>query len=695
MHRHQVKKITLALLIAAMLAFPLSASALSPNTPKEEVVYANLAADGAVERVTVVNSFRLAAAGTIADYGEYSEAVNLTDKAALTMRRGRITVDAGAGSFYYQGELAGAELPWRIRFSYTLDGRSIAPEQLPGCSGLLAMTMAISRNPESDPFFYENYALQATVTLDGDGCADIVAPDATLASAGSSRTLSYIVFPNTDATLTWSAQVRNFTMDGVQLAGIALNFSVEDFDTQSFTADLDRLRDGAVQLDDGVYDLKEGVLTMDGKLPELADGVRELQDGVTELSDGVGRLRDGAFELLEGVGELRDGLGELVEGLPEFREGVGDLAEGVDNLARGSQTFYQSLLAGAGDEGSQQAALAEARQNLESATAAYLTALGNYSGLYGSAEALSAAAESARQAADQAAASLGGLSQARQQIAALQQAMDDGTAALSQAEQLGQLKAGLAFAQSLDDGAAAAENSAAALQAELDAAAAGLPAAQAAYEQALSSLITLSGAYGAATSAREIAGGYAPLHQGILQLDDRMPELAEGVEELQEGAEQLYDGADELYRGQSEYADGVAELDDRLPELTDGLGQLNDGVDGLAEGVTELADGVTELKDGTGELRDETSDMDSRIEEQIRELLGEYGGRDFTPRSFVSANNTQVLSVQFVLKSADITIPDRPAATAVAKEAETVWQRAAALGRYWQLLVDWLAKIFS
>jgi len=695
MSKINVKQVLAALVVVSLLACAPPAAAVPPNTPKEEVVYANLAAGGAVERVTVVNGFRLASAGTIVDYGDYGETVNLSSDAALEKHNGRLTVAAAAGGFYYQGELAEAELPWLLAFSYTLDGQSIAPEQLPGCAGQLSMTIRVSRNPAADPFFFENYALQATVTLDGDKCAEIHAPDATIASVGRDKTLSYIIFSNQETTLSWSAQVRDFTMEGLRLAGISLSFSTEDFDTTAFTKDLGRLQDGIIRLDDGVYDLKDGVLTMNGSLPELVDGVAELQEGVGDLQDGVAELWDGALALRDGTEDLRDGIGEAADQLPEFQEGVAELAEGVGQLAQGSHTFYHSLLAAAGNRELRQAALATAQQNLESALAAYLAAFGNYYGLYGSEQALSAAAEAARQAADNAAASIGGFDEAGQVIAALQHLVDIEAATPAQVEQLGQLKAALAFAQSLDDAAVAAENAAAAVQAQLNAAAAALPPAQAAYEQAFGDLAALTGTYAAAEAARQLAEGYGQFHQGILELDDQMPELTEGVEELQEGFDQLYDGADELYQGQSRFADGVAELDGSLPELARGVDRLYDGVTELTDGVTGLADGITELKDGTGELREETADMDTRIEDKIHELLNEYGGRDFTPRSFVSPHNTQVESLQFVLKSVDITLPEQENVAPGEQEAETVWQRAVALARYWRLLVDWVEGILQ
>ena len=66
-------RITAAFLTAVLVItlLPVSVFAAQENTPKEEVVYINLNADGSVKEINVVNIFDLDKDGQIIDYGKY------------------------------------------------------------------------------------------------------------------------------------------------------------------------------------------------------------------------------------------------------------------------------------------------------------------------------------------------------------------------------------------------------------------------------------------------------------------------------------------------------------------------------------------------------------------------------------------------------------------------------------------------
>ena len=114
---------------------------------------------------------------------------------------------------------------------------------------------------------------------------------------------------------------------------------------------------------------------------------------------------------------------------------------------------------------------------------------------------------------------------------------------------------------------------------------------------------------------------------------------------------------------------------DKLDELDGNYHKLDDGVQELRDAIGKLSGGMGELSDGTGELNDETSDMDTLIEDKIDELMAEYDKSDFTPVSYVSARNTNVVSVQFVLKTEGVSVPEEEEAAPVEAPEETFWQR--------------------
>jgi putative membrane protein len=145
--------------LAVLLSGGLALAVEPPNTPKEEIVYANLTASGAVDDVYVINSFLLEKAGTIIDYGPYKTVTNLTDLAPIGLADNLVTIGAEAGNFYYQGELGPLGLPWDISVAYALDGDTADAAEVAGADGLLEVSLHISQNAESNPLFFENYAL--------------------------------------------------------------------------------------------------------------------------------------------------------------------------------------------------------------------------------------------------------------------------------------------------------------------------------------------------------------------------------------------------------------------------------------------------------------------------------------------------------------------------------------------------------
>ena len=130
MEKHLGRKMTAVLLAGSLLLAVLPAQAQEQNTPKEEVVYATLYSDGAVQGVYVVNSFVLDEAGKIVDYGDYTALRNMTSSEELHFTDQKITIEADAGRLYYEGILDDTTLPWNFEIKYWLDGVALSAEEL-------------------------------------------------------------------------------------------------------------------------------------------------------------------------------------------------------------------------------------------------------------------------------------------------------------------------------------------------------------------------------------------------------------------------------------------------------------------------------------------------------------------------------------------------------------------------------------
>ena len=807
------RRLTAVFLVFALLftvTAPAAAEAFEENTSKQEVIYINLNNDGSVEKISAVNIFDLSEDGKIIDYGSYTELRNMTSDDEIVFDDEKITIDTKAGKLYYEGIMSDDSIPWHFKIRYFLNGQERTASELAGCSGDLKITVDISKNIDCNSTFFDNYALQASLTLDTELCSDITDNGATSANVGKNRQLTYTILPGQSKNIEVSAHVENFEMASISINGLPISMDFELTDEQMAEIDeqvkelqdavakLDdgatELNDGAAELQDGAFDLKDGVFDLkdgsdelyDGAV-ELKDGSVELYDGTVELGDGVTDLLDGAEELNDGAADLEDGANDLTDGIDEavdgslklyngaadLKKGAAELSVGMSGLASGLNTLsaqgqnlidaaymiYQQLvasaesqlnaaLAGAGEEGISMGtddygqvisaimdnlsggayteAEAQAKENIRqqaenTAVEQVATAMREDSDImaqidtavengYGSeldqqAEAYITAAFAKEMAPDdpegflaseegQAALAeyLSGeqgkddFGNAREQIkekyidaALLEQARPQ-----VEANEEIQAQIDLKVEEMLADEAVQSEIAAAvedalsnnegyqgivSLKSQLDgygAFYAALCQYVAGVDSAAASAAKLQkGAAALASGADELYDGADELYDGLQEIYDGSMELLDGTIELHDGTAELYDGVVELKDGSTELLDGVIELKDGTVELYDGTVELKDGViellDGaieLYDGTVELHDGTIELKDGTFEFRNETAELDTEIKDKITSAINEALGGDFDVVSFTSDKNTNVESVQFVIKTDGIQIEE-------------------------------------
>ena len=259
-------KITAYILSAAMvLGSGISASAAVPNTQKDENVYANLNQDGSVDGIYVVNAYLLDKETDIVDYGKYDSVKNLTTDAEINKKGDTITTAAPEGKFFYQGNLKTKELPWEISIHYYLDGKGMDADELAGQNGSLKITIHIGKNDQVEEDFFENYLLQATVTMDMDKCSRLQAAGATVGNVGASKQLVYNIMAGQEKDIVITADVLDFTMDPISFQGVPMSF---DLDRDSLSMD-----------------------SLTEKTGDIKDAADEFSDGAAELYDGAGALK--------------------------------------------------------------------------------------------------------------------------------------------------------------------------------------------------------------------------------------------------------------------------------------------------------------------------------------------------------------------------------------------------------------------
>lgn len=697
---------TAGTMLVSLLA-PASALAAEENTPKEEVVYTTLNADGTVGETNVVNIFDLEKAGKITDYGNYQSMRNMTGTEEIQYSTDTVTIDAEEGKLYYEGKPESAELPWDISIHYYIDGKEYEGEELAGKSGALKMKIKIAENPSGDSSFYDGYALQLSVTLDTEKCKNIDAPDATLANVGSDKQLTYTILPGEGADLEITADVAEFAMEAPSINGIPLNLDIE-VDEEALMDQITELLDAIEQLDDGAGALNDGVGELqDGAQTELQGGVDQLEDGAGQLYGGTSELRSGGVSLQSGAYGLQTGAESLDVGVRSLNSGIQQIQEALNTLngqsagLKGGSAKFKESLTNLQTELDKVAVTSEDLSALTTASSQIMTGINDLSsgastlGQNVSVSAYKAVmaqngldVDSLSQNNTAAAGNINSLIASLQTEIANLQAQGADTATLE--SQVSQLSSIPALLMENNAGIAGTENYLSSVEGNISSlaeGAAGLQTNYAAFDASIANLANilgnlepqmtaLSDAVDALVSAYgELDGGIASYTDAVGAITEGYSEVSKGVAELAEGSGALAEGSQELYNGTASLLAGIVEIYQGAGTLYDGTGELDDGVASLLAGIAELRDGAGELKDGTSEFREQTDGMDSEIDEKIDELLESVTGGNQEIHSFVSDKNTEVESVQFVIQGEAIQEPEEEEPEEEEAEPMNAWQK--------------------
>ncbi|MBN1775036.1 MAG: hypothetical protein JW817_01075 [Clostridiales bacterium] len=558
------------------------------SSPKEEIVYGILAADGSVRNVYVVNRF---SGGSIVDYGRYTKIVNMTSSEPLTQNDDRITVDSTADRFVYQGTAESKELPWNISVVYRLDGNERAAADIAGKTGALEIIVSVTANDAVNAVFFENYALQVSMSFDEDICSDIFSEGATPARAGNHTLISHTVLPGNDAVLSVTANVRNFSMSGIEFAGVPLSMDVDIPDT-------DGINDDLTLLTDAIADLNEGMRLLADGLSASSAGARKLTAGSSDYSDGLSALLEESGNLLDASAQIKASLTEISAGL----ESGGDDAYDLSDLAELPGALRQ-LAAG----------LDEVSSGISDLSDGYNTAF----------PMLDAA------------------------IATIPEADVDATALYG----------------------AVAGN--AELTASLDQLMAYYAAA-----------VTVRGTYAETRDAfLSVCGGLDSLSASVDTISVTLSGMADSIEEslqdlnITDTLASLSDGISLLSTSYDQFHTGLGDYTDGVQGLSDGYAEIHTGIRSFANGTSSLRDGAEELADGTDTLDRELADLPDLLVDEIEELTQYYDRSDFVPVSFASSKNTRVTFVQFIMKTAPVTMSEPADEQTTAPAPSTFWQK--------------------
>ena len=647
---NKIIAVAMAGAICGSTAFSSISLAATKSSEKEEVIYANLTSSGDVEKIYAVNIFE---DKDIVDYGVYETVKNMNTMDKINYSNGKITIQNSEDKLYYQGIMKqNTEMPWTIKVRYKLDGVEYAPSELAGKSGKLEISISIKENKNCKKNFFENYALQTVVQLDTNLCENIKSDEATMANVGGLKQLTYTILPGNEKDIKITSDVTDFEMSEIQVNGINLNLGLDkdSIDTSSLTGELDKLKDAVNDLDDGANELNDGAKKLDDGAVTLTDGIKTIQEGLDQLNSKSSSLTSGSSEVLSALKTIQSSLNNVStssKDLKQLSSASTSIKSGIDSLVNGLKTVdssidtYNSSLKKAGLNSASE--LAQKNKQVLSALGITNTQRKLYSAYTsGGSQAVSA------------------------ELAKLAQAGDSEAVALYKQVSAGNTDAVTQYVQAAGK----------LISVET------LLKADASYIEGSSKLINGIDAQMSTSSGQTtLMSGAVSLQTNYKKFDASIQDLVSSLNNLMANMTQLKSGINKLTDNYATLDSGIKEYTSAVNKITNGYSKVYEGALDLVSGTHSLYKGTTELTDGTGEFKGETSDLDSKVDDEVDSMIDNFAGGDFEVESFVSDKNTDVDSVQFVIKT-----------EAIKKEEVKVEEEKNEELNFWQKLLNLFRK---
>lgn len=684
------------------------AADLQQKISKDETVYVLAGADGSVQKIIVSDWLKNElGSASLTDKSGLSNIENVKGDESYSINGDNMTVwDAQGNDIYYQGDIQ-KELPVGLTVRYTLNGKTVSPEQLKGQSGKVTIRFdyenrqyeTVQINGQNQRI-YVPFAMLTGMILDNDTFRNVTVSNGKLVNDGDRTVVVGLAFPGLQENLNLSrdqlsipssveitADVTDFSLGmTVTLACNDLFSQLGDVDLGSLDAagSLNKLTDAMDQLLNGSSALYDGLTTLLDKSGELAAGVEELAQGAAAIKAGADSLDEGAAELKAGLADLSEGLNKLsansaalnggaeqvfnslletataqirAKGLTAPDLTIENYAEELNKLIKSldETTVYENALTQVTAAVEKQRPLitqkvtAAVRQEVEAkVTAAVKTEATTAAQAQVAENVIRTATRMTKKDYD-AAVAAGQIPQATQDAvnAAIQ-------AQLSDPDVQKQINAAVEAQMASEtvkntikaqtDAQMKTEKVQTTISQNVELQVKKAVAENMASDEVQKQLQAASEGSKTLIALKASLDDYNAFYLGLLDYTAGVDEAAEGSNELYAGAGDLKDGTAELRAGAAKLYAGVLQLKDGTPALVSGVTQLKDGAMQLSEGLQQLnKEGIQKL---TKLLQDDLGDLTARVQATIDV------SRDY--RSFSGISDDASGQVKFIYRTDEI-----------------------------------------
>ncbi|MBP3312370.1 MAG: hypothetical protein J6L72_09075 [Butyricicoccus sp.] len=325
-----------AAVLAVMLLTPqsgLPARAAAPQPATDEAVYVNLDAYGSLTDMRVVKGVSLNGASSLSDYGSYAAVYNMTSHDAPQLRADGVDFtleDVDGSRFYYEcipNDPASLQMPWTFDVSYKLDGVPTTAEDLAGASGLVEMNIHAIPNPNADEYYRNNMTLLIGTGIDMDETKSLEAPGAQIQSMGSYKFAVFVGLPGEENTYTIRIGSDCFECMGLYM--LMAPATMSQLDTIS---DFRSARDKLEGAHDDLY----------AGLSDMLDTMNGMQSGIQTMADGIAGINEVRRQLIASRGTIDPDIDQALDTLEALAGDSEALIPELDTAQKNLNAIHSS-----------------------------------------------------------------------------------------------------------------------------------------------------------------------------------------------------------------------------------------------------------------------------------------------------------------------------------------------------------------
>ena len=603
-------------------------AATASDADKSETVYVKADASGTINEIKVQTDLKNnGTSKEIKDFSTLKDIKNTKGNESFTQSSdGTITWENTGENIHYEGTST-EELPVNVKISYTLDGKSIQPEDLSGKSGKLGIR-----------FDYEN-TTEENVTINGEE----------MTSPVPFAVISAMIFPEDTASNIQVTNGKIFTMNdqsvvvGYACPGLKDSLKLTDYEP---TEDISIPESVEVTADVTDFEMDfTATVVSSGLFEDLEedsfDDMEDAADSLQELGDASGKLADGAAQLLGGASTYQSYLGQYVDGVSQLAEGSDALDNGVTALNENSG----KLVAGASSLQNGLEQLNSALSGQISTDSSSLPSAETLSSLQGQIKSLSQQLDSVDSSLAEAKSSFASVNWDTLKSSITEDAKEQSKTAATDAVQsaIDQIVSETASDSELSEESKNAVNDkmsqlkneindtiASAIDQNLDlSSSTDIDQLKSATEGTLNSLTELiASCHTTLDQMSSGAGSFAQAAQSLSSLSETLKTLQNSLSALSAGSLQLTQGLTSFQQGISQLSEGSSTLSQGATKLGTAGKELKEGYTTLAEGISSLSEGLTLFdKEGIQELEklggDDLKNLSKRMK-AVKEADAEY-----------------------------------------------------------------------